>query len=76
MKLMMLLCGGALLVAGCNTPRNPYGYYGEYSFNYDLTPQPLPGITPTELDQIQQAQITGAPPSLFRQWSAEHNDSR
>ena len=65
MKLSLLLCGAALLVAGCESSRNPYASSEEYMFNYDMVPQPIPGITPGELDKILQAQPME--PVYFRQ---------
>jgi hypothetical protein len=74
MKLKLLLCGAALLVAGCDIPQNPYGAAAEYSYNYDMVPQPLPGITPAEMDKIQQAQAIGDTDSSYRAFRAEHNE--
>jgi hypothetical protein len=73
---LLLLCGATLLAAGCNSTRNPYDYYGEFGFNYDLVPQPLPGLSPSELTKIEQAPIISPPPAAFRAISAEHNDIR
>ena len=60
MKLSMLLCGAALLAAGCSSPENPYATTGEYSYTYDYVPAPVAGIPPPELDKIYQAQVTGS----------------
>jgi hypothetical protein len=76
MKFKLLLCGAALLAAGCDTTPNPYGSSGEYSFTYDLVPQPVPNVTPGELVKIEQAQITSTPVSVFREAASEHNDPR
>jgi hypothetical protein len=76
MKLKLLLCGAALLAAGCDTTPNPYGSSGEYSFTYDLVPQPVPNITTSELPKIEQAQITSTPISVYRETASEHNDPR
>jgi hypothetical protein len=60
MKFKLLLCGAALLVAGCESPSNPYGASGEYSFTYDYVPEPVPGMTATELEALLQAQANAA----------------
>jgi hypothetical protein len=53
MKLRLLLCGAALfLVAGCASEQNPFASAADQSYNYDLVPQPLPDITPAELEMI------------------------
>jgi hypothetical protein len=55
MKLRVLLCGAALmLVAGCASEQNPFAGSAEQVYNYDLVPQPLPDLTPTEVDRIYQ----------------------
>jgi hypothetical protein len=59
MKLKLLLCGAALLVAGCASEQNPIISSGKYSYSYDLVPEPLPGITPEELARI--AEVPTAP---------------
>jgi hypothetical protein len=60
MKLRLLFCGAALLAAGCASPQNPFAASGEFSYTYDLVPQPVPDIPPAELDKIQQAQVNGS----------------
>jgi len=52
MKLKLLLCGAALLVAGCSSPENPFASSGEYSYTYDSVPQPLMDPTPGDMDKI------------------------
>jgi hypothetical protein len=52
MKFKLLLCGAALLVAGCSSTENPYASSGDYSYNYDLVPQPLMDPTPVDLDKL------------------------
>jgi hypothetical protein len=66
MKLRLLLCGAALLAAGCNSPespfaatQNPYATSGEFSYTYDYVPEPIPDIPPTELERIYQNQVPG-----------------
>ena len=55
MKLRLLLCGAALmLAAGCASEQNPFAGSAEQVYNYDLVPQPLPDLTPTEVDRIYQ----------------------
>jgi hypothetical protein len=76
MKLKLLLCGAVLLAAGCDTPPNPFGASGEFSFTYDLVPQPVPDVTVPELAKIQQAQVVSPPVSAYRTISTEHNDPR
>jgi|HubBroStandDraft_1064217.scaffolds.fasta_scaffold1360770_1 hypothetical protein len=60
MKLKLLLCGVALLAAGCDSPQNPFDTSGEISYTYDLVPQPIPNISQAELEKIQQSQATAA----------------
>jgi hypothetical protein len=65
MKLKLLLCGAALMVAGCASPQNPFASSGEYSYTYDYVPQPVPEIPTDELAKIyqEQATVSFAPPS-------------
>jgi hypothetical protein len=60
MKLKLLLCGAALLLAaGCASQQGPYASLGEYSFTYDVVQQPVPDISPAELQKIQQVSAIG-----------------
>ncbi len=52
MKYKLLLCGAVLLVAGCDTPQNPYASSSNYSYAYDNLPEPVPDLTPTDLDKL------------------------
>jgi hypothetical protein len=55
MKVRLLLCGAALmLAAGCASQQNPFAGSAEQVYSYDLVPQPLPDLTPTEVDRIYQ----------------------
>ena len=79
MKSKLLLCGAALLLAGCSTPPNPYASSGEISCTYDLAPQPVPDFMPADLDKLYQLPATGAEAqssSALSQTSAgaEHGD--
>jgi hypothetical protein len=60
MKMSMLLCGVALLAAGCSSPQNPFASSGEFSYTYDLVPQPVPDIPPSELSKIEQVPVIGS----------------
>ncbi len=60
MKYKLLLCGVALFVAGCDTPpQNPFATSSDYSFSYDVLPQPVPDITPVDLDKLYLISPTG-----------------
>jgi hypothetical protein len=74
MKLKLLLCGVALLAGGCATEQNPFGYSGEFPYSYDLVPQPLPDISPSELVKIEQVQFINSPDAAYRKFRQEHND--
>jgi hypothetical protein len=64
MKLKLLLCGTALvLLAGCASPQNQFAVQGEFSYTSDLVPQPLPDLTPNEVDKINQVQPEKTNPS-------------
>jgi hypothetical protein len=76
MKFMLLLCGVALLVTGCNTPSNPYGVNGEFGYTYDLVPPPVPWPSSDQLDKIEKAQFVSPPVAAFRAISEAHNDIR
>jgi len=60
MKLRLLLCGAAVLVAGCAAPQNPFASSGEYSYTYDLVPQPVPELSPAVLAKINELPVAGA----------------
>jgi uncharacterized lipoprotein len=60
MKLKLLLCGAALLLAGCSSPPNPFASSGEFPYTYDLVPQPVPDLMPVDLDKLYQLPPTGA----------------
>lgn len=60
MKLKLLLCGAALVVAGCASEQNPFAGSGEFSYTYDLVPQPVPDLTPVDLDILYQLPPTGS----------------
>ena len=63
MKLRMLICGGALLIlAGCAS-QNPYTTDREFSYTYDLVPKPVPGLTPAEMDKINE--LSAPTPDLY-----------
>jgi hypothetical protein len=64
MKIKLLLCGAALLVAGCSSPQNPYAVTGEYSYSYDLVPQPVPDLTAPEMDKIEQLPVVSSSSAL------------
>jgi hypothetical protein len=55
MKLSLLFCGAALLLAGCASEQNPFATAADQSYSYDMVPQPLPDLTPTEVERIYQA---------------------
>jgi hypothetical protein len=74
MKFKLLLCGAALLAAGCDLPQNPYGASAEYSYNYDMVPQPVPGISPAEMDKIEQAPVFENTDASYRAFRAAHNE--
>jgi len=76
MKFMLLLCGAALLSAGCNTSPNPYGINGEYGYTFDLPPPAVAWPSPDELDKIELAPYVSPPPAAFRAVSELHNDIR
>jgi hypothetical protein len=61
MKLKLLLCGAALVVAGCASEQNPFAGSGEFSYTYDLVPQPVPGLTQAELARIAEVPVTATP---------------
>jgi hypothetical protein len=73
MKLKLLLCGVALLAAGCASPQNPFATSGELSYTYDLVPQPVPDIPPAELDKIYQVQVTGSTVSSSSSGGGEYS---
>jgi hypothetical protein len=75
MKMRLLLCGAALLAAGCATEQNPFGTNGEFSYSYDMVPQPIPDLTPVELEKIEQTQIIEPRDSSFRLMGALHNET-
>jgi hypothetical protein len=52
MKFKLLLCGAALLVAGCSSPPNPFASSAEYPYAYDSVPQPVADHTPVDLDKL------------------------
>jgi hypothetical protein len=54
MKLRLLLCGAALMVAGCASQQNPFNSAAEQSYINDLVPQPVPGLSPAEVERIYQ----------------------
>jgi hypothetical protein len=72
MKLRLLLCGAALLAAGCDTPQNPYATAGEYSYTYDYVPQPVPALSPAALEKIYQAEVNGSAVSYSGNGSSEY----
>ena len=57
MKWKPVLCVAALaLGAGCkSSQQNPYASFGEYGFSYDLSQQPVPGLTVAESERIEKA---------------------
>jgi hypothetical protein len=56
MKLKLLLCGAALLLAaGCVSQQNQFASGGDFSYQYDLVPSPLPDLTPAEVEKIEKA---------------------
>jgi hypothetical protein len=59
MKFKLLLCGAVLLVAGCDTAQNPYASSANYSYSYDMIPEPVPDLTPTDLDKLYLVPATG-----------------
>jgi hypothetical protein len=74
MKLRLLLCGAALLVAGCDSPQNPFVSSGEFSYTYDLVPQPVPDLTAADLDKIYQLPTPGS--SVLIQTGADSYNGR
>jgi hypothetical protein len=58
MKLKLLLCGAALLVAGCASEESPFTSAGEYAFTFDMVPSPVPGLSPTEMAKIAEVPTT------------------
>jgi hypothetical protein len=42
------------MVAGCASQQNPFNSSAEQSFIYDLVPQPVPGLSPAEMESIYQ----------------------
>jgi hypothetical protein len=65
MKLKLLLCGVALLAAGCDSQsssfagaQNPFATSGEFSYTFDLVPQPIPDISQAELEKIEPSLVT------------------
>jgi hypothetical protein len=59
MKLRLLLCGATLVVAGCAAPENPFVSSGEVPYTYDYVPQPVPDISPIDLDILYHLPPTG-----------------
>lgn len=58
MKWKLLLCvAAAAVVSGCEQQPSAYATYGEFGFTYDLTPEPVPGLTISEAQRI--AEIPG-----------------
>jgi hypothetical protein len=76
MKWTLLLCGAGLLVAGCNSPPNPFGIYGEFSYNYDYVPAPVPDVSPAELTKIEQTPAAASVDASYRRWSELHNEDQ
>ena len=74
MKLRLLLCGAALLVAGCASERNPFASSSDQSYSYDLVPQPLPDLTPFEVDRINAISAT-SPSGVASQNGLSQNSS-
>jgi len=67
MKLRLLLCGVALmLAAGCASPQNPFAGSADQVYNYDMVPPPLPDLTPNELDQIYQGSTVSSSSALYQ----------
>ncbi len=60
MKSRLLLCGAALLVAGCASQQNPFASSAEKPFTYDLVPQPVADLSPTEMDKFYEAPATAS----------------
>jgi hypothetical protein len=65
MKFKLLLCGVALFVAGCDTPQNPFVRTSDYSFEYDEVPQPVPDLTPGDLDKLYLVAPSGSVQSSY-----------
>lgn len=59
MKLSLLLCGAALLLAGCASEKNPFAAETDQNYHYDLVPEPLPDLTPEELVRIYETPTPG-----------------
>jgi len=53
----LLLCGAALVAAGCASNPSPFSTSGDYSFTTDLVPPPVPDITPAEMNRIEHAVV-------------------
>jgi hypothetical protein len=64
MKLKLLFCGAALiLAAGCASQQSAYPTSGSLMCETDLVPSPLPDLTPTDLERIEEGPVI-ADPSL------------
>jgi hypothetical protein len=60
MKWKLLLCGAIFVVAGCSSPENPFVSSGEAPYTYDYVPQPVPDISPIDLDILYHLPPTGS----------------
>jgi hypothetical protein len=74
MKTSILLCGVALLAAGCSSPQNPFASTGEFSYTYDYVPQPVPDLPPAELDRIHQVQLIEPPVWVSGNVGSQYSD--